>query len=95
MRKRLALRREMAAALSGWDALLAPTTAIIAPRVDDTRDVREPMTRFTRPFSATGQPVVTLPVPASGLPVGVQLVGAFGSDAALLSVARSLEAHWR
>ncbi len=95
MRRRLALRREMACALSGWDALLAPTTAIVAPRVDDTRDVREPMTRFTRPFSATGQPVVTLPVPASGLPVGIQVVGAFGGDVALLSVARSLEAHLR
>jgi aspartyl-tRNA(Asn)/glutamyl-tRNA(Gln) amidotransferase subunit A len=95
MRKRLALRREMASALSGWDALLAPTTAIVAPRLDDTRDVREPMTRFTRPFSATGQPVVTLPVPASGLPVGIQVVGSFGGDAGLLSVARSLEAHWR
>jgi Asp-tRNA(Asn)/Glu-tRNA(Gln) amidotransferase A subunit family amidase len=95
MRKRLALRREMAAALSGWDALLAPATAIVAPRVDDKRDVREPMTRFTRPFSASGQPVVTLPLPASGLPIGLQVVGACGGDQALLSVARSLEAHWR
>ena len=95
MRERLALRSEMIAALSDWDALLVPATAIIAPRVDDKRDVREPMTRFTRPFSASGQPVVTLPLPVSGLPVGIQVVGAYGEDEALLSVARSLEAHWR
>ncbi len=92
---RLALRREMASALDGWDALLAPATAIVAPRVDDERDVREPMTRFTRPFSATGQPVVTIPAPTTGLPVGVQVVGAYRRDQALLSVAHSLEAEWR
>jgi Asp-tRNA(Asn)/Glu-tRNA(Gln) amidotransferase A subunit family amidase len=93
IRSRSALSREMAAAMSGWDALLAPATALVAPRVDD-RDVREPMTRFTRPFSATGQPVVTIPAPTSGLPVGIQVVGHPQQEAALISVARTLEAHW-
>jgi aspartyl-tRNA(Asn)/glutamyl-tRNA(Gln) amidotransferase subunit A len=82
------------AAMEGFDALLAPATAMVAP-VIGAGDVREPLTRFTRPFSTTGQPVVTLPAPAYGLPVGIQVVGRPGEDLRLLEVSLALEAQWR
>ena len=56
-------------------------------------EVREPLTRFTRPFNTTGQPVVTLPAPVNGLPVGIQVVGRTNGGA--LSAARWLERRWQ
>jgi aspartyl-tRNA(Asn)/glutamyl-tRNA(Gln) amidotransferase subunit A len=86
----------VAAAMEGWDALLLPATALVAPLRGAVKMdvVREGMTRFTRPFATTGQPVVTLPIPVEGLPVGLQVVGHLGRDAQLIRVAASLEAKW-
>ena len=83
----------VAEAMHGWDAVLLPATAIVAPERADVKmdTVREALTRFTRPFATTGQPVVTLPLPVEGLPVGIQVVGHFGADAELLRVARTIE----
>jgi amidase len=49
---------------------------------------------YCRPFNLTGHPVVTLPLghDASGLPLGVQLVGPRWSDARLLGIARAVAA---
>jgi aspartyl-tRNA(Asn)/glutamyl-tRNA(Gln) amidotransferase subunit A len=82
-------------AMHGFDAFLVPATAMVAPLVGGGQDVREPMTRFTRPFSTTGQPVVTIPAKVDGLPVGIQVVGRPGDDARLLEVAMALESMWR
>jgi amidase len=48
---------------------------------------------YVRPFNASGQPAVALPVhwTAEGLPIGVQLVGPVGGDERLLDVAAQLE----
>jgi amidase len=48
---------------------------------------------FTAMFNITGQPAINLPLAwsQSGLPVGVQLVGRYGDEAALLRVASQLE----
>jgi Asp-tRNA(Asn)/Glu-tRNA(Gln) amidotransferase A subunit family amidase len=78
------------AAMAGVDALVLPATACVAPRLDEP-EPRDALTRFTRPFNGTGQPVVTLPLAVEGLPVGIQLVGRRGQDAALLSVALWVE----
>lgn len=52
-----------------------------------------PYTPFTGAFNMTGQPAISLPLhtSADGLPIGVQLVAAYGRDDLLLSVAAQLE----
>jgi amidase len=87
----------------GWDLLLTPTISEPPPalgefaaRPDDpfwpvTRSIIE--VAFTIPFNMTGQPAISLPLhwTASGLPVGTQLVAAYGREDLLLRVAAQLE----
>ena len=93
LRERPALQAQAAQAMQNVDALLVPATAIVAPPVDAGDDVREPLARFTRPFNTTGQPVVVLPAPVRGLPVGMQVVGR--TNAGALRAAMWLEQEWR
>lgn len=86
------LRAEAMRAMDGIDALLLPATAIVAPLISASAEVREPITRYTRPFNATGQPVVTLPAPVRGLPVGIQVVGRTNGGA--IEAAAWLEQQW-
>jgi len=92
LRERPRLRKAAEHALDGVDALLLPATAIVAPPVGAGDEVREPLARFTRPFNTTGQPVVALPAPVRGLPVGMQVVGRTNADT--LRAALWLEREW-
>jgi aspartyl-tRNA(Asn)/glutamyl-tRNA(Gln) amidotransferase subunit A len=87
------LRAEAARAMDGIDALVLPASAIVAPSINASIEVREPITRYTRPFNATGQPVVTLPAPVRGMPVGIQVVGRTNSGA--MGAAAWLEQEWK
>lgn len=88
------LRREVAQAMEGWDAILVLATARVAPKIAESDGVRPLLTRYTRPFNVTGQPIVTIPAPTGGLPVGIQVVGAWGADALVARVAAALEDAW-
>ena len=76
--------------MQGLDALIVPATPRVAPRVGEGAGPVE-LSVFTRPFNTTGQPVICVPVPGSGLPVGIQVVGRIGREASLVAVARALE----
>jgi Asp-tRNA(Asn)/Glu-tRNA(Gln) amidotransferase A subunit family amidase len=75
----------------GWDLLLTPTMPMTPPLLEDP--VGEDPFTFTSAFNVSGQPAVSLPVhwTADGLPVGVQLVAAYGREDLLLRVASQLE----
>lgn len=93
-RARSEMRASVVRAMEGIDALLLPTTACVAPTLETADRVREPLIRFTRPFNLTAQPVISLPAPVPGLPVGIQVIGKYGDDSRLVAVAESLEAKW-
>ena len=88
-----ALRAAALDAMHDLDALVLPATAIVAPPLSSGIEVREPLARFTRPFNASHQPVVAIPAPVRGLPVGIQVVGR--TNALALAAAAWLENEWR
>src|SRR6185312_12247910 len=89
----LARRAELAAAieasLARVDVLAGPTVGYQAPEQDPPFGAGDDNgeSRFTGPYNLTGHPAVSLPVPATGLPAGLQLAGRRGADAVLLRVA--------
>ena len=95
LEERERLADEVELAMEGVDAILVPATPRVAPRIEESEGVRPVMTRFTRPFNVTGQPIVTLPAPTNGLPVGIQVVGHYGEDAKVAEIAAWLEESWR
>ena len=88
------MRVEAEAAMADLDALLVPSTRIPAPRIGEEYQ-RSDVTIFTRPFNTTGHPVINLPAPVNGMPVGIQVVGHLGRERELVEVALALEAAWR
>ena len=83
------------ASLSGVDALIGPSVGYQAPEQDPPFGVGEESAegRFTGPYNLSGHPALSLPVPVpdGSLPIGMQLAGRRGADAALLRVAAAAE----
>jgi amidase len=87
----------------GFDLLLTPTCAEPPPRLGEfdapPDNPAAPLMRaipfgtFTAGFNSTGQPAISLPMhhTPEGLPVGVQLVAAYGREDVLLRVAAQIE----
>jgi amidase len=87
----------------GFDLLLTPTLGEppvpLGTFANDPEAPMAPMVRagqyvpFTPPFNASGQPAISLPMhwTPDGLPVGVQLVAAYGREDLLIRVASQLE----
>lgn len=83
------------------DLLLTPTLGtVVAPLgLLDTTDPASlwehamSFSGMTSPFNVTGQPAISLPLgtDSAGMPVGIQLVAAFGREDLLLQVAAQLE----
>jgi amidase len=96
--------REMAAWwASGYDLLLTPTLGAPPPRLGEiigpadnpfggAINVAE-LVPFTTHFNVTGQPAISLPMHwnDAGLPIGVQLVAAYGREDILFRAAAQLE----
>ena len=98
------IARGMGWFFSNYDVLLTPTLGAPLPPLgtyDPTSyvELREVFTSwsalesFLPVFNATGQPAISLPLhmSESGLPIGMQLVGAFGSESLLLRLSAQLE----
>jgi aspartyl-tRNA(Asn)/glutamyl-tRNA(Gln) amidotransferase subunit A len=88
-------------ALHGVDALLTPTLPITATDIgqrevsigDYEESVRSALTRFTGPTNLTGHPSLSIPcgTTATGLPVGLQLIGRHFDEATLYRFGHAYE----
>jgi len=95
------LSADFDAAFSRVDALLAPSTPIPAPLLDEKlvsigaqeESVRSALLRLNRPANFTGPPAMSIPCgfTSSGLPVGLQLIGRSFDEQALLRLALLFE----
>jgi len=99
-------RRALATWWEDFDLLLTPTTASPPPRLGQLTPTADdpvrgskgsiPYSVFTAPFNTSGQPAISLPLGSSdGLPVGAQLVAAYGREDLLIAVGSQLEAEVR
>jgi amidase len=85
----------------GWDLLVTPTVGRQHPKLGELKTKRGnpfvegslPMLGMTVPYNVSGQPAISLPLGMTkeGLPIGVQLVAAYGREDILFRVASQLE----
>lgn len=97
-RRRARLIAEMDEVLAPYDALITPTTPIVAPPIAEVLKGIEafvPRTLTLIRNTVIGNFFdlcsVTLPIPSEGLPVGLMLTARHGHDARLFEIAAGLE----
>lgn len=100
-RIRTLFRREFDRLWREIDVLVTPATPVAAPRLDEKtvrigdvqEDTRMASTRFARAINFLGEPAIAMPCgqTQTGLPIGLQLIGAPNSEARLIQIAKSLE----
>jgi 1-carboxybiuret hydrolase len=81
------------------DAIIAPATPCTAPLIGETVlnldgaevPLRANIGIYTQPISFIGLPVVTVPVPLSPLPIGIQIIAAPWREDIAIAVAAELE----
>ncbi|MGH7906851.1 MAG: amidase [Candidatus Binataceae bacterium] len=83
---------EVASSFARVDWLICPTCATVADKIAEV-DARTGgrVVRNTRLSPLLGIPAISIPIPSPGLPVGAQIMGAYGRDAELLNVAEAIE----
>ena len=97
MRERVRLVRAMDAQLSNLDALVLPTTPIVAPTIVEMQDMGTFNTknvlllRNTLIWNFFDNCAISLPLPRDGLPVGLMLVARNGADRRLFAIAAAVE----
>ncbi|HUO04046.1 MAG TPA: amidase [Candidatus Binataceae bacterium] len=84
-------------AMSDHEVLIAPATAIPAPKIAGPSEVEADLVtgilRFMQPFDATGQPALSVPTGLSPdrLPLSMQFIGRPFGEAAILQAAAAYE----
>jgi amidase len=97
-----AMGRLLCAWWNDFDVFVCPTLSeplpelgVFAPTAElfDNLELMSALAQFTPPFNLTGQPAISLPMhwTPNGLPIGVQLVAAYGREDILIRVASQLE----
>jgi len=97
-RLRRLYQREWAKLWDTVDCLFTPTSPIVAPRIGETHveidssveDVRLASTRFGRAINVLGLPAISVPLPAPGLPIGLQVVSKPFAETLVTSVSRAV-----
>lgn len=93
-------RERVKTLLDQYDILIAPTTPVVAPRIDQATmlvdgtpaPARANLGLYTQPLSLAGIPVASAPFHVtSGLPIGLQFATAPGREAMLFTLLRELE----
>jgi aspartyl-tRNA(Asn)/glutamyl-tRNA(Gln) amidotransferase subunit A len=89
------------AATSSVDAVIAPVGPAPAPTIAESdvgnspgaESVIQRLTRFTRPINYLGLPSLAIPsgFTATGLPVGMQLIGRSFDEATLLTIGAAFQ----
>ncbi|MCZ8181836.1 MAG: amidase [Beijerinckiaceae bacterium] len=99
--KRNALAETMARFHQRFDLLISPTMPLpafeagrLTPVHGRYGEVWTNWSPFTYPFNLTQQPAMSVPagLTSGGMPVGLQIIGAFGDDLTVLRAARAFEA---
>ncbi len=96
-RERTRLIRAMDAQLSALDALVLPTTPIVAPTIAEMMDTSTFGTknmlllRNTATWNFFDCCAISIPIPGAGLPVGLMLVARNGHDRRLFEIAAGIE----
>ncbi|MEX2533110.1 MAG: amidase family protein, partial [Nitriliruptoraceae bacterium] len=87
-------RRQLAKLFRTVDIVVSPTTPLVTPLVHGTEMIgtTHRLTEKTYAWSMGGNPAVSVPVGfADGLPVGMQLAGAWWRDGMLLRTATAYQ----
>lgn len=93
---------EAIAVLATCDVLVAPASAVVAPKIGGTHimearedgvEVVSAILRFTQPFNCTGQPAIAIPTGLSpdGLPIAMQIIGRPFGEPEVIRVAAAYE----
>jgi aspartyl-tRNA(Asn)/glutamyl-tRNA(Gln) amidotransferase subunit A len=93
LRDKFIQQLHLAFAENSLDALVVPTSPIAAPLIGADQSSRALLLRNNRPANLAGVPALSIPcgfTPA-GLPVGLQLLGAYNQDHLLLRIAHAFE----
>jgi Asp-tRNA(Asn)/Glu-tRNA(Gln) amidotransferase A subunit family amidase len=94
------IRDEIGSVFEGVDVLVTPTTALIAPTVDELKqhpDRLRPrellLLRNTRPANVWGLPAISVPCgfTVAGLPIGLQIIGPHWREDKVLQFAYAYE----
>ncbi|MGH9741594.1 MAG: amidase, partial [Candidatus Acidiferrum sp.] len=101
LREKFIQQLHLVMADAGVDALAVPTTPIAAPLMDQesiligdrAHSTRALLLRTNRPANLAGVPAITIPcgLTATGLPVGLELIGAVADEHLLLQIAYAFE----
>lgn len=92
------LRREIRKTFAAVDLLITPTVSLLPAKISDNLDAKGGLKyplpiRNTAPFNVLGLPAISVPCgfTNSGLPIGLQIVGAPFADSTVLALARAYE----